>query len=94
MMSKLVISGGKRLYGSVTAQSAKNALLPLISACILIDGEVTFTNCSMLGDVVTMINIIKSLGGNCSYHNGNLTVDCTNLSSSQMPYELTSQIRA
>ena len=93
-MSKLVISGGKRLYGSVTAQSAKNALLPLISACILIDGEVTFTNCSMLGDVVTMINIIKSLGGNCSYHNGNLTVDCTNLSSSQMPYELTSQIRA
>ncbi len=93
-MSKLVISGGKRLYGSVTAQSAKNALLPLICACILIDGEVTFTNCSMVGDVITMTNIIKSLGGTCSYYNGNLTVNCTNLSSSQMPYELTSQIRA
>ena len=93
-MSKYVISGGNKLYGSVKAQSAKNALLPLISACIMIEGEVTFTNSSMLGDVATMLSIIKSLGGNYSFNNGNLKVDCTNLCSSEMPCELTKKIRA
>lgn len=93
-MSKFVINGGKRLYGSIKAQSAKNALLPLISACILLDGDVTFTNCSLLGDVITMLAIIKKLGGNYTFSNGNLTINCSNLSSSDMPYELTSKIRA
>ena len=93
-MSKFVINGGKKLYGSIKAQSAKNALLPLISACILVDGDVTFTNCSLLGDVITMLAIIKKLGGNYTFSNGNLTVNCSNLSSSIMPYELTSKIRA
>lgn len=93
-MSKYVISGGKKLYGTVKAQSAKNALLPLISACILIDGEVTFSNVSMLGDVKVMLSIIKSLGGSYTYSDGNLTINCSNLSSSSMPKEYTSKIRA
>ena len=90
-MSKYVISGGKKLYGTVKAQSAKNALLPLISACILVDGEVTFTNVSMLGDVKVMLSIIQSLGGCYTYSDGNLTVNCSNLSSSSMPKEYTSE---
>ena len=93
-MSKYVISGGKKLYGTVKSQSAKNALLPLISSCILIDGEVTFSNVSMLGDVKVMLSIIKSMGRSYTYSDGNLTVNCSNLSSSSMPKEYTSKIRA
>ena len=47
-MSKFVINGGNKLYGEVTIQSAKNSLLPLIAACILVDGKVTFLNCNLL----------------------------------------------
>ena len=93
-MGKFVISGGKKLYGTVKAQSAKNALLPLISACIMLESEVTFTNSTMLGDVCTMVSIIRRLGGKCSYSAGNLTVNCKDITSTQLPCDLTSQIRA
>ena len=62
-MDKLVINGNKKLYGKVAIKSAKNAMLPLIAACILLDFEVGFLNCSKITDVEIMLEIIKSLGG-------------------------------
>ncbi|MBO5712651.1 MAG: UDP-N-acetylglucosamine 1-carboxyvinyltransferase [Clostridia bacterium] len=93
-MSKFVINGGNKLFGEVTVQSAKNSLLPLISACILIDGKVTFLNCNKLNDVCVMLDIIKALGGSYSWNGSSLTVDCSSLTSYELPKELTSKIRA
>lgn len=93
-MSKLVVEGGKKLYGEVTVQSAKNSLLPLIAACILIDGSVTFLNCNKLKDVTVMLEIISSLGGKYYFNENALTVDCTSLSSYELPRLLTDKIRA
>ena len=39
-MGKFVINGGKKLYGEVDIQSAKNAILPLIASTVLLDFEV------------------------------------------------------
>ena len=93
-MSKFVINGGNKLYGEVTIQSAKNSLLPLIAACILVDGKVTFLNCNKLNDVCVMLEIIKSLGGTYNWQGSSLEVDCTSLTSYELPKELTSKIRA
>lgn len=93
-MSKYVINGGNKLYGEVNVQSAKNSLLPLIAACILVDGKVTFLNCNKLKDVTVMLDIISSMGGTYFFNGTTLTVDCTSLTSYEMPKELTSKVRA
>jgi UDP-N-acetylglucosamine 1-carboxyvinyltransferase len=93
-MSKLVINGGNKLFGEVTVQSAKNSLLPLIAACILVEGKVTFLNCNKLSDVNVMLDIISSLGGYYEWQGSSLTVDCSSLVSYALPENLTSKIRA
>ena len=93
-MSKLIINGGNKLYGEITAESAKNGLLPLLSACILYEGKVTFINCPKIKDILVMLEIIKYLGGKYVFNNENLTVDCSTLHSYELPCELTKKIRA
>lgn len=41
-MEKLIISGGRRLSGSVSIPAAKNSLLPLLAACVLTEGTTRF----------------------------------------------------
>lgn len=50
IMEKYVINGGK-ISGSVKIESAKNALLPMISASVLTDEEVVIKSCPKLLDV-------------------------------------------
>ena len=93
-MSKFIINGGQKLFGEITVESAKNAMLPLLSACILYEGKVTFLNCPRLKDVEIMLEIIKHLGGKYSFLGNDLTVDCSSLYSYELPCDLTKKIRA
>ena len=93
-MSKLIVTGENKLYGEVTVESAKNALLPLISACILYESKVTFINVPKLKDVEVMLEIIEYLGGKYYFLGNNLTVDCSSLYFYELPCELTKKIRA
>ncbi len=93
-MGKFIINGGQKLYGEITAESAKNAMLPLISACIMYEGKVTFLKCPKLKDVLIMLEIIEYLGGKYSFFGDVLTVDCSSLYLSELPCDLTSKIRA
>ena len=93
-MSKLIINGKNKLYGKVEVKSAKNAMLPLIAACVLLDFEVGFLNCSEIGDVTVMLDIIKSLGGKYRYEGDTLFVDCSTVYIPELPCELSKKIRA
>ena len=57
-MEKFIIMGGNRLNGEITLQAAKNAILPLMSCCILCAQEVTLRNCPPITDVKKMAEII------------------------------------
>jgi UDP-N-acetylglucosamine 1-carboxyvinyltransferase len=61
-MRTIVINGGKPLKGIVTPSGNKNAALPLITACLLTDQQVTLKNLPNIGDVQTMRKLIQSLG--------------------------------
>lgn len=93
-MSKLIVDNCKGLYGKVEIKSAKNAILPLIASCILLDFEVGFYNCPKIDDVLVMLEIIKSLGGKYRFEGEVLFVDCSTLYISELPCELASKIRA
>ena len=93
-MNKLIVKGKNKLYGKVEVKSAKNVLLPLISACILLDFEVGFLKVPKLTDVDVMLNIIKCMGGSYRYDGDTLYVNCSSLHMPEIPCEDAKKIRA
>ena len=61
-MNNLIINGGKRLNGTIGIHGAKNSVLPLISATVLLNGKSVLHNCPVLSDVSAALEIIKALG--------------------------------
>lgn len=59
---RLTVYGGRRLFGKVSADGAKNAALPLLAATLLTDEEIILQNVPDVGDVRTMIALLESVG--------------------------------
>jgi UDP-N-acetylglucosamine 1-carboxyvinyltransferase len=68
-MTKLIIQGGRKLDGKIKVSGSKNAILTLIPASLLIDGQVIFKNVPQIKDVETMIKILKHLGAEIYFEN-------------------------
>ena len=60
-MSDLKIEGGSRLCGEIPLQGAKNSVLPILAATVLVDGAVQLRNCPQLSDVDAMLDILQYL---------------------------------
>ena len=93
-MEKIVIEGKKRLRGEVRAGGAKNAVLPLMAACLLGEGENTLRNVPDLADVRTMMKLLETLGARCEYENGALSIDSGGVNGWKAPYDLVKTMRA
>ena len=61
-MAKIVINGGQALNGDVWVSGAKNAVLPILAACLLADGPVTIGNVPHLHDVTTTMELLGQMG--------------------------------
>ncbi len=61
-MDKMLIRGGKPLRGKIHISGAKNAALPLLSACLLTDETLTLSNVPQLADIATMANLLGQHG--------------------------------
>ena len=61
-MQKLIISGGKKMFGTINISGSKNATLPILAASILSDKKITLSNVPMVRDVTTMIKLLSSMG--------------------------------
>lgn len=92
-MDKLVIEGGKPLFGEVRISGAKNATLPLMTACLLADGRHVFENAPKLRDIRTMGRLLTHMGAAVE-HDGVLGVDTSNINTLEAPYELVKTMRA
>lgn len=95
-MDKIIIEGGGRLVGEVTAGGAKNAVLPLMAAALLVDGWMTITNVPKLRDIDTFKVLLDHLGSDIeSYPEENtLKIRTKDVKSPEAPYELVKTMRA
>jgi UDP-N-acetylglucosamine 1-carboxyvinyltransferase len=57
-----VIEGGHPISGTITPSGNKNAALPLLAACLMIDEPVTLHNLPDIGDVRTMGELLTDVG--------------------------------
>ena len=89
-----MIRGGKPLCGTVAVSGSKNAALPILAASILSGGRVFLSNVPKLSDVVSMCEILSSLGCNVSFLDGDrVVIDATKLSGNVVSYGLAGRLR-
>ena len=93
-MDKLVIEGGVSLKGAVSVSGAKNAVLPLLAACLLTNERCRIKNVPNLRDVNTMVKILRSLGACLEFSNGEVMVEAAKLRNLAADYKLVSTMRA
>ena len=96
MAEKYIVSGGNQLKGEVSIGGAKNSVLKLMAAAILVKGETKIYNVPELTDVEIMLEVIKGLGAKAvsNKEEKSVTIDATNLTSITAKYELVSKMRA
>lgn len=62
LIEVLRIQGQTPLVGTAALHGSKNAVLPCLAACVLVDGSVTLENVPKLDDVDTMVELLHYLG--------------------------------
>jgi len=101
-MDSIRIKGGQPLKGKIHISGAKNAALPLLTACLLTEETLTLGNVPHLADIVTMSNLLGQLGVGISL-NGTapggfagrvMELKAATLSGITAPYELVRKMRA
>jgi len=95
-MGVFLIRGGKPLSGTVQVSSSKNAILPIISACLLTADECVIKDIPGLDDVFVMCDLISSLGARVEANipKRELYISTPEITGHTAPYELVSKMRA
>lgn len=88
------IKGGYPLNGEVDIHGAKNAILPIMVASLLTTEPVHLTNISYLSDVLTLSDLLKSMGMKVKIDKNALTLQADDISSIHADYEFVSKMRA
>lgn len=82
------------LHGEVTVSGCKNAALPIMAACLLIDGKITLQNVPDLTDVAAMCEILECFGAKIIQSKKNtIEINAENIAHTIAPYDLTSKLR-
>jgi UDP-N-acetylglucosamine 1-carboxyvinyltransferase len=93
-MDRLIVTGGRRLSGTVRVNGAKNSALKLMAAALLAEGETVIENVPHIADCLTMAEVLEGLGVGLSWDGTTLTVNSEGAEGVETPYELVSQMRA
>ena len=93
-MARLIVSKSDRLVGEVMVSGAKNAVLPIIAATLLVEGKSVIKGVPNLSDVNVMCDLLRYLGAVVEFENDTLTIDAKNITKNEAPYELVGKMRA
>jgi UDP-N-acetylglucosamine 1-carboxyvinyltransferase len=93
-MDRLLVTGGRRLEGTIRVAGAKNSALKLMAAALLAQGRSTIRNVPRIQDCLTMAEVLEHLGAGASWGQDRLILDTTDVRPLETPYELVSRMRA
>jgi len=103
-MDKFVIEGERKLSGSVTIQTSKNAVLPILAASLLPEkGETIIHRLPNLADVDTILKVLERLGAKVKIYSDRshvlpsqrtVVIRAEQMKSYEAPYDLVRKMRA
>ncbi len=88
------------MNGAVPISGAKNAALPLLTACLLTDGTLTLSNLPEVTDIKTMIKLLRHHGVDVETAAGNggtrdaVSLNAGSVNDTTAPYDLVRRMRA
>ncbi len=104
-MDKFTIEGGRKLSGAVKIQSSKNAVLPILAACLLVEkGDTIINNVPDLADVDIILKVLERVGAKVERYaddkfgevpsQSKVVINAEHLRSCEAPYDLVRKMRA
>ena len=75
MVEKFKIQGGETLRGEVSIGGAKNSVLKLLAASLLVKGTTKIYNVPELTDVKIMLKVLAELGAKLNYNKEEKSVE-------------------
>ena len=93
-MPKIIVKKSGPLKGTVKIDGAKNAVLPIIAATLLVEGKTVINGVPNLRDVHVISDLIRHLGAEVEFEGTTLTVDASGINTCEAPYELVRKMRA
>ncbi len=93
-MARFIIHGGKRLSGTYVPGGNKNAVLPMLAACVLTDQPVILNNVPLIEDVRTMVDLLAGLGVEVELTDHSVKVCAKGLRRTRLDPELCRKVRS
>ena len=93
-MDRIIIEGQQPLSGSVKISGAKNAVLPVMAAALMVEGKSVLKRVPDLRDTRTMIKLMEIVGATCSFDDDVLEIDGSTVNNPEAPYDLVKTMRA
>ena len=88
------VLGGEKIQGEARLDGAKNAVLPILAAALLPQGDTLIRDCPDIRDVHAMAAILGKLGCRCQWRAGEMRISNQGLKHWEMPDEMSKQIRS
>lgn len=93
-MPRIRVKKSGPLNGIVKIDGAKNAVLPIIAATLLVNGKCVLKSVPNLRDVHVISDLLRHLGAKVEYKDNVLTIDSSDIVTYEAPYELVKKMRA
>jgi len=88
------IVGGNKLFGKIKNQTSKNATLPILSASLLCDENVTIYDAPNITDVDNMLKILKRIGVKVRKSGKDISLNPTVATNGQIDCDLSKTMRS
>lgn len=88
------IAGPSRLVGDVAISGAKNSVLKIMAASLMVPGPVILKRVPQITDVHLMADVIERLGARVTRDGSTITIDSSGDLAEETPYELVTKMRA
>lgn len=93
-MGKYIINGGAKLQGELYVNGGKNAILPIMAATILNEGENIIHNCPKISDLFITAEILNELGCDVKWDGRSIIVNSSNASRTVVSDKLVRKMRS
>ena len=94
MVERITVRPGGPLTGTVAVAGAKNSVLKMMAASLLVEGTTVLTNVPQITDVASMGELLRYMGVGVDHQGDELRLDRPTQVRPAAPYELVEKMRA
>ena len=93
-MARFIINGKRKIEGTFQPSGNKNAVLPMLAACLLTDEKIVLHNVPVIQDVQTMLAILEDLGVAVNLRGNSVTLCATSVRKKKLGKDLCARVRS